>query len=90
MNWFDYGRFDMQVNGVKICTAFGDVDTTTVEDSDHTGCSAVAIVAEGKQILTSQFFFVFYQFCLFLFISLVFDVLPSMDRRLYLNPLISG
>ena len=45
----DYGRFDIQVNGETICTAYGETNDSTIHDSDHRSCSGVAIVVEGNK-----------------------------------------
>ena len=46
---YDYGRFDIQVNGETICTAFGETNASTFDDTDHGSCSAVTVAAEGKK-----------------------------------------
>ena len=59
---YDYGRFNIQVNGETVCTAFGDANSRTFTDIVHTCCSGVAIVAEGKKIKYLS------SICLFLFL----------------------
>ena len=65
---YDYGRFDIQVSGETICTAFGDANSRTFTDIVHTSCSGVAIVAEGKKqnIYQASVYFCFYNPLLFI------------------------
>ena len=50
MNSFDFGYFDIELNGETICTAYGDTYFSTFLDSATTSCSAVAAVTEGKKL----------------------------------------
>ena len=47
--FYDYGRFDIRVNGETICTAYGETNHSTFQDPDHASCSAVALVTEGDK-----------------------------------------
>ena len=44
----EYARFDIQINGELICTAWADRDHSDNLDPGHTSCSAVIFAVEGK------------------------------------------
>ena len=48
----EVAAFNMVVNDVIVCTAYGDEDTNSGTDSPQATCSAVVDVVEGKFILT--------------------------------------
>ena len=53
--WHKSGMFDIRINRERICTAFGETDTSRVADTVHTSCSATTYVSEGKMITHLMF-----------------------------------
>ena len=45
--YYKFARFDMQVNGERICTAYADQSESP--DNGHASCSAATYVAAGKK-----------------------------------------
>ena len=46
--YYKFARFDIQINGETICTAFADRSNSGYQDRGHTSCIAVTYAAEGK------------------------------------------
>ena len=48
--WNKYGVFDIRINGERICSAWGETDTSRAADAVHTSCSTTTYASEGKMI----------------------------------------
>ncbi len=49
-----FGLFEIQVNGMQVCGAWGDNDNDDLGDSAHTSCNAVAQLQEGPRPFTHR------------------------------------
>ena len=54
VNYYEYGLFDIQVNGETLCSAFTDQQGTTTADSGQAACSGAAYVTEGINSLCAN------------------------------------
>ena len=54
VEWYEYGAFDIQINGERICTAWGETESSTFGDPVHTSCSAAAYANEGNNKCASK------------------------------------
>ena len=50
VRYYEYARFDIQINGETLCTAFTDEEQQAAADDGQAACSAATYATEGLQI----------------------------------------
>ena len=55
VTYYEYGIFDIQINGENLCTAYTDLQGAPEPNPGQAACSGAAYVTEGKNTLCARF-----------------------------------